>query len=142
MAFSRLHLATFQPFTRANIAASLTNSTLEYGDPASNSQEALAPFAGVLRGLSCRLSSAAAGSTLTASVFQNGSDTGTSYDVVLTPGAGGGGDQQGYTIVARGTATVVAAGDRLGVRITTTGSWTSTGSDIAALVWVELEVAP
>ena len=71
--------------------------------------------------------------TITISVFLNGSDAGSDYDLSITPATSA--DQGSYAIYSSPIA--IAAGDLIDLRVTTTGDWNSTTADTVSFVEIE-----
>ncbi len=120
------------PFNRINVAANLTDNQIELAG-----QTTLGALAagwvsardGSITAIATMLSAAAAGDTLTVTVFLNG--VATAAVQAMTVGA-----------VSRSTAFVAgtipyAIADTIDVRITTPAGWTATTADLT--VWFEVE---
>lgn len=119
------------PFVRDNLAASLTDSRLGIGATGAPQLDIVMPRAGSVLAITCSLTVAPAGSNPVVRVFKNGALLNAACILTITAGA----DLDQFTTFAQDLYTF-AAGDRIGVAVTTDGSWTATTSDIA----VELEV--
>lgn len=74
--------------------------------------------------------------TVTVSVFKNGSDAGSDYDLALTPS---GASDQGPASKTYSTALTLADEDTIDLRWTTTADWNSTTGDI--VIFLEMEQA-
>lgn len=122
------------PFVRDNVAASLTDSRLGVGATGAPQLDLVVTRAGSLVGIAASFTVAPAGSTMTISIFKNGALMHATAVLSVTAGATLG----RATTFTKDTANLsVAAGDRIGVAITTDGSWTATTSDLAVLVEIE-----
>lgn len=122
------------PWVQDNVAASQSAVALKVAAAANTGTEEAATRAGFISGISATFTVAPAGSTLVLTVTKNGSAI---SGCVLSVTAG----------ATLGRATTfspgiygVAAGDRIGVTVTTDGSWTAITSDM--VVNVEIETAP
>lgn len=122
------------PWTRENIAASLTNSAIKCAtDGAATFNTMLVEKAGSIVGLWVLLSGAAAGAALTARVTVNGTANATTSNDLVIAIAG----TSGYMVYLRNSITF-AAGDQLGIAITTPGGWTATTVDLIAGLTIEM----
>jgi|SRR5581483_324489 hypothetical protein len=124
-------------FARHTVAASLSASALTVIDTnatsgALNVTGEVMPFAGAIVGVGAALSAAASAGTLTLDVTINGTVTG--FQLVITTGA------SGSTIKEYGQVRF-NAGDTIGVKITTSGSWNGTTADLLATVYVIFDQA-
>lgn len=119
------------PFVRDNVAASLTDSRAAVGATAAPQVDIAMPRAGSIVGITASFTVAPAGSTATIKVFKNGSAV-ASCELSVTAGA-----TLGRAVTFAKDLHTFAAGDRLGIAITTDGSWTATTSDLAAAIEVE-----
>lgn len=119
-------------FVRDNLAASLTDSRLAIGATGNPQLDVVMPRAGSVMGLSCALTVAPAGSNPVLEVYKNGALLDAACILTITAGA----DLDQYTTFAKDTYTFVA-GDRIGLAVTTDGSWTATTSDLSAAIEVE-----
>jgi hypothetical protein len=124
-------------FARHTVAASLNASALTVIDTnatsgALNVTGEVMPFAGAIVGVGAALSAAASAGTLTLDVTINGTVTG--FQLVITTGA------SGSTIKEYGQVRF-NAGDTIGVKITTSGSWNGTTADLLATVYVIFDQA-
>lgn len=105
----------------------------EVASAAGNAVDAyVMPFDGEIVAVTARLSAAAGAGNLTVEPTVNGT---VETDPVLAVTT----SQSARDTAARGTATFVA-GDRIGAKITTDGSWDATTADIVVTVWVLLYV--
>lgn len=125
-------LAKYQvvPFTffQANVAASQTAVALKEG---TNQVTGISmPFSGEILSVSANLSGAATAGTLTASVTVGGTADADTATAITTETAK-------VTIVPRTKAAFVA-GDLLGVKITTSGTWDGTTADLVVTVYCAL----
>lgn len=119
-------------FMQDAVAASQSDVQLvlvEVASAANNAvDEVSMPWPGEVVGISYNLSAAATAGTLTVGATINGTeDTDTTQSITTA--------QRGYGRVARGKAPFVA-GDRLGVEITTDGSWDATTADLVVTLFV------
>lgn len=125
---------TYGTFVRDNVAASLTDSRLAIGATAAPQQDLVVSRAGSLVAITASFTVAPAGSTMTISVFKNGALMHATAVLSVTVGATLG----RYVVFSKDTTNLsVAAGDRIGVAITTDGSWSATTSDLAVTLEVE-----
>ena len=115
-------------FFQANVAATQSEVALK---EATNQNTGLTmPFSGEVIAVTATLSAAATAGTATVSATIGGTiDTDTSCAVTTQTGKS--------TIVPRDKATFVA-GDVLGVKITTSGTWDATTADLTVTVLVAL----
>lgn len=127
-------IKTYGTFMRDNVAAGVTDSRLGLGATGNPQQDLVVSRAGSLRAITASLTVAPAGAALTVSVFKNGALMHATAILSVPAGA-----TLGHVATfAKDTANLtVAAGDRIGVAITTPGGWTSTTSDLAVTVEVE-----
>lgn len=121
------------PWVQDNVAASQSAVVLKVAAAANTGTEVAAPRAGFVAGISATFTVAPAGSTLVLTVTKNGSAI-SGCVISVTAGA----------TLGRATAFAqgiygFAAGDRIGVTVTTDGSWTAITSDM--VVNVDLETA-
>ncbi len=125
---------TFGPYLQDNVSASQTGVRLALGATGNPQQDLVASRAGSLVAITASFTVAPAGSTLTLQVYKNGALMHASAALSVPAGATLG----HYAVFAKDTADLlVAAGDRIGVAITTDGSWTATTSDVAVMVEIE-----
>lgn len=122
------------PFVYENIAAGLTNSdaSIHGTNTFSSTEGAPQHRSGYVIGSSVRLSAARSADTLTFKPTKDGTElTGTSADLTIDDDP----PQQATSTVAWGTANMdFSAGERLGVSLTSGGSWAPTTAD--ALIWL------
>jgi len=133
---SKGQLVAFQ-FMQDDVAASQTNVQLgiiQEDDAASNQSIAgvIVPFAGEIVGISYLLSAAATAGTLTIGPTVGGTEDANLTQTVTTA-------TSGSAVVPR-TTIPIAAGDEIGVEITSDGSWDGTSSDLAVWVWVRQDI--
>lgn len=122
------------PFVQTDLAASQTDARLALGDEAAPNLDVIMPRAGSLVGICAGFTVAPAGSTMTVSVFKNGALMHATAVLSVTAGATLG----RVALFSKDTANLsFAAADRIGVAITTDGSWTAITSDITVFLWVE-----
>lgn len=123
-------------YSRENLAASLTASQLERSLSAALSAAlpVVATHAGSIVGISVASTDARTAGTATFEVYKNGSATG------LTAVLDGTNTTFAFGVQAIDLDTV-AAGDRLDVRVTTTGTWTPTTADVEATVVLQYDPA-
>lgn len=115
------------------VAASQTDAQMTIieatGAPANDAY--LAPFAGEVIAVSVDLvGTAAAAGSLTVGASVGGTEDADTTVSITTA-------KTGRKVLTRGQAKF-AAGDRLGVQITTTADWDGTGLDLCATLWVLL----
>lgn len=124
-------------FMQSDVAASQTNASLtvaEVRDAAATADDQNAadgyvmPWPGEIVGVSVRASAARTAGTLTAEGMVNAGATG------LTTVLNATNTQSAYARQARGSDTF-AAGDKVGARLTTDGSWAPVTADIVVVVW-------
>jgi hypothetical protein len=122
------------PFVRDNVAANLTDSRAGLGATAAVQLDLAMPRAGSLVGITAAFTVAPAGASLVVSVFKNGALMDAAAILTVPAGA-----TLGHAATfAKGTSGLTfAAGDRIGIALTTDGSWTATTSDASVLAWVE-----
>lgn len=119
------------PWVQDNIGASQTAVALKVAAAANTGTSMAQMRAGSVVGIGASFTVAPAGSALTLAVTKNGSVI-SGCTLSVAPGATLGRS----TTFATGAYTF-AAGDVLGVAITTDGSWTATTSDVVVAVEVE-----
>lgn len=113
-------------FFQANVAASQTAVALK--DSSNQVTGISMPFAGEVIAVSANLSSAATAGTLTASVTIGGTADADTATAITTQTAKS-------TVIPRGYTSFVA-GDLLGVKITSSGTWDGTTADLVVTVLV------
>lgn len=127
---------TIAGFHRENLADSLTASQLERS--LSGALDAALPVvvthAGSIVGISVASTEARTASTATFEVYKNGAATG------LTCVLDGTNTQYAFAVQAI-DLDAVAAGDRLDVRVTTTGTWTPITADVEATIVLQYDPA-
>jgi hypothetical protein len=117
-------------FAQANVAASQTDVQLK---DASGQVEGLSmPFAGEVLAVSVDLTAAATAGSLAVGVTKGGTEAAATVQTLTTAAAA-------TKAFPRGTMTF-AAGDKLGVEITTAAAWDATTADMAVTVLVALAV--
>lgn len=117
-------------FAQANVAASQTNVQLK--DSSGQVEGLSMPFAGEVLSIAIDLSAAATAGSLTVGVTNGGTENATTTQTITTAAAK-------TAIFPRGTMTFVA-GDKLGVEITSSGTWDATTADMSVTVLVALAV--
>jgi hypothetical protein len=118
-------------FFQANVAASQTDVQLK---ESSGQVEGLSmPFAGEILAICADLSAAGTAGTLSFGATVNGTEDADTTQSITTATAA-------VAKVARGKASFVA-GDKLGVEITTSGTWNGTTADLAVIVYAQLNLA-
>lgn len=119
-----------------NLAANQSAVALTVAEVASAAQNAVdscvMPFSGEIVAITGRLSAAATAGNLSVAPTVNGT---AKTDPVLAVTTG----QSPYDTAPRST-TPFAAGDRIGAKVTTDGSWDGTTADIVVVVWVLLYI--
>lgn len=121
------------PFILANVPASQTDTRLGVGATGVPQQDIVMPRAGSVMGITASFTEDPAGSDLILEVYKNGALLNAAC--ILTVESDGT-DLDQYAVFAKDTYTF-AAGDRIGLALTTDGSWTATTSDLCAMVEVE-----
>lgn len=117
-------------FFQANVAASQTAVALKEG---TNQNTAIVmPFAGEVVAVACNLSAAATAGTLTASATVGGTADADTATAITTETAK-------TSVIPRGKTSFVA-GDLIGVKITSSGTWDGTTADLTVTVFVALAV--
>lgn len=131
----------YGPFVRDNVAASLTDSRVALGATGATVLEAAVLRAGSLVGITCSFITAPpAGGSLTVSVFKGTAAGGAMgllhATAILTVPAGA---PLGYSVpFAKDNANLLfAAGDRVGIAITTPAGWSAITADIAVYAIIE-----
>jgi hypothetical protein len=117
-------------FSLANVPASQTD--LQLKDASGQVEGITMPFAGEVVALVADLSAAATAGELAIGVTKGGTEVAATTQTITTATAA-------RKAFPRGTATF-AAGDKLGVEITTSGTWDGTTADLAVQVLVALAV--
>jgi len=122
-------------FVQDNVAASQTDVQLNIQEVASAAallvQGISMPWAGSVVGISVDLSSAATAGQLTVGVTNGGTEATATTQTITTQTAK-------TAVFPQGSVTFVA-GDKLGVEITTNGTWDATTADLAVVVYVLLD---
>lgn len=122
-------------FVQDNVAASQTDVQLNIQEVASAAallvQGISMPWAGSVVGISVDLSSAATAGQLTVGVTNGGTEAAATTQTITTQTAK-------TAVFPQGSVTFVA-GDKLGVEITTNGTWDATTADLAVVVYVLLD---
>ena len=117
-------------FFQANVAASQTAVALK--EATNQNTGVVMPFAGQIVAVTCTLSAAATAGTLTASATVGGTvDSDTACAITTETGK--------VTVVPRDKTSFVA-GDLVGVKITSSGTWDGTTADLTVTVFVALAV--
>lgn len=117
-------------FFQANVAASQTDVQIK---ESSNQVDGLSmPFDGEILAIAADLSAAATAGTLAVGATINGTEDADTTVTFTTQTAK-------VQKVARGGAKFVA-GDKLGVEITSSGTWDGTTADLAVVVYVQLNL--
>lgn len=117
-------------FQQANVAATQTNVQLK--DATGQVEGLTMPFDGEILAICADLSAAASAGTLTVGATIGGTEQAVSTLSFTTETALS-------AKVARAGARFVA-GDKLGVEVTTSGTWNGTTADLAVVVYVQLNV--
>lgn len=121
------------PFILANVPASQTDTRLGVGASGAPQQDIVVPRAGSVMGITASFTVDPAGSDLVLEVYKNGSLLDAAC--ILTCESDGT-DLDHYVTFVKDTYTF-AAGDRIGLALTTDGSWSATTSDLCATVEIE-----
>lgn len=116
-------------FMQANVAATQTAVAIDVLGLAGNTEYVMA-FPGSIIGISIAANAARSAGTLTVDATKNGTVTG--LQAVLD-----GTNTQYHYASQDAESDVFVAGDRLGVKITTTGAWAPTTADIVVTVIVQ-----
>ncbi len=124
-------------FHQNAVAASQTNAQLPLVETSATSSstdndEYVMPFAGEIVAISAELSAAATAGALTIGPSIDGTEVADPTLAIAT-------QTEAWDTCPRGTAKF-AAGDRVGVEITTDGSWDATTADLAVVVWAIVHV--
>lgn len=115
-------------FVQSQLAASQTNVQLTLQDSAVAVDGIAMPFAGEVVAMSYDLSAAGSAGSLTIGATLGGTETAATTQTVTTAATG-------TKVFPRGTMPFVA-GNKLGVEITSDGTWNGTTSDLAVVLWV------
>jgi hypothetical protein len=122
------------PWVQDNVAANQSAVALKIGATAAPQAEAVVWRAGSLRAILASFTVAPAGTDLVVSVFKNGSLLHATAILTVAAGAALG----RVASFSKDTANLsFAAGDRVGIAVTTGAGWTATTSDLA--VWALIE---
>lgn len=118
-------------FFQANVAASQTDVQIK---ESTNQVDGLSlPFGGEILAITADLSAAATAGTLAIGATINGTEDADTTISISTETAK-------TAKVARGKAKFVA-GDKLGVEITSSGTWDGTTADLVVCVYVQIDLA-
>lgn len=120
------------PFVQDAVAASQTDVQLTVQDSGVAVDGLSMPFNGEVVGLSYDLSAAGSAGSLGIGATLDGTENTGTTQAVSTAAAG-------YKAFPRGTMRFVA-GQKLGVEITTSGTWDGTTSDLVVMLWVMMEL--
>lgn len=116
-------------FTRTAVAASASNSVMQISDTAVDVPEAVIPFDFEIMAVTTSLTTARSAGTITTEATINGNGSGVT-NVIST-------NVSRSRATSRRGAKVGSAGDRIGARLTTDGSFAPvTTNDVAVTVWV------
>ena len=122
-------------FVQDNVAASQTDVQLNIQEVASAAALLIdgltMPWAGSVVGISVNLSAAATAGQLTAGASIDGTESATTRQTITTATAA--------RAVFQADAVRFVAGDKLGVEITTSGTWDAVTADLAVIVYVLLD---
>jgi len=123
----------FGPYIDQNISASQTNAQLVLG-AAADHDGVLMPLAGYVVGIAIQLNAAATAGSLTVGVSVDGTEDADTTQTITT-------GQEAYALfpIASGVAPRFAAGQQIGVEVTTSADWDGTTADLAVWVYVVLE---
>lgn len=124
----------FGPFVQDNVAANQSAVVVKLGATGATVVDGVAPRAGSLRGIVASFTVAPAGTDLVVSVLKNGTLIHATGILTVTAGATLG---RTVTFTKDNANLLFAAGDRIGVTVTTGAGWTATTSDMAVFVIVE-----
>lgn len=123
-------------FCQHSVANSQTDvqlNVVEAGNQLLAVQGISAPFAGSIVAISADLSAAATAGQLTVGVTINGTEKAATTQTFTT--------QTAKTAVFGRDSVAVAAGDKIGVEITSNAGWDGTSSDLAVIVYFLAELA-
>ena len=118
-------------FGVANLAADQTDVQLK--DSTGQVEGVSMPFGGVIVGLSIDTTAAATAGELTVGVTKGGTEVAATTQTITTATAS--------TAVFDRIAVPFAAGDKIGVEISTTAAWDATTADLSVTVFCALAVA-
>jgi hypothetical protein len=118
-------------FAQANVAASQTDVQLK--DVTGGVEGVTMAFPGIIVGLTIDLSAASTGGQLTVGVTINGTEVAATTQTITTATA--------VRAIFDRDAVKFAAGDKLGVEITTNAGWTPETAELAATVLAALAVS-
>jgi hypothetical protein len=118
-------------FGQANVAASQTDVQLK--DATNGVEGVTMAFPGIIVGLTIDLSAASTGGQLTVGVTINGTEVAATTQTITTATA--------VRAIFDRDAVQFAAGDKLGVEITTNAGWTPETAELAATVLAALAVS-
>jgi hypothetical protein len=118
-------------FGQANVAASQTDVQLK--DATNGVEGVTMAFPGIIVGLTIDLSAASTGGQLTVGVTINGTEVAATTQTITTATA--------VRAIFDRDAVKFAAGDKLGVEITTNAGWTPETAELAATVLAALAVS-
>jgi hypothetical protein len=118
-------------FGQANVAASQTDVQLK--DATNGVEGVTMAFPGIIVGLTVDLSAASTGGQLTVGVTINGTEVAATTQTITTATA--------VRAIFDRDAVQFAAGDKLGVEITTNAGWTPETAELAATVLAALAVS-
>jgi len=119
-------------FVQDAVAASQTNVQLTAQDAGVAVDGFSMPFAGEVIGMAVDLSAAASAGSLTAGVSVGGTEVAATTQTLTTAAAKTAKFQRGKV--------PFAAGDKLGVEITTDGTWDGTTADLVVILYVLLHL--
>lgn len=122
------------PFVQDNVAANQSAVVVKLGATGATVVDGVAPRAGSLVGIVASFTVAPAGTDLVVSVLKNGTLIHSTGILTVTAGATLG---RAVTFTKDNANLLLAAGDRIGVTVTTGAGWTATTSDMAVFVIVE-----
>ena len=122
-------------FVQDNVAASQTDVQLYIQEVAAAAALVVdgisMPWSGSVVGISADLSAAATAGSLTVGVTLDGTEDANSTQTITTAAAA-------YAVIPQGKIQF-AAGQKLGVEITSSGTWNATTADLAVIVYVLLD---
>ena len=124
----------FGPFVQDNVAANQAAVVVKLGATAAPQVDAVAWRAGSLRGIVASFTVAPAGTDLVVSILKNGVLLHATAILTVAAGAALG---RTVTFAKDNADLLFAAGDRIGVTVTTGAGWTATTSDMAVYAIVE-----
>jgi hypothetical protein len=130
------------PFSASNIAAAATDSAavLCFAYAAGSTHRSYMPVRAIaITGMSFNIDTLASNTgTMTVSIFVDGVDAGTAYDLVFDPGASSNSSQAKIyatpLVIPAPTLDAQSTTSRIDLRVTTTADWSATTSDVVVFL--------